>query len=93
MAKDTIVAAHEGLKFTSTKNLREPINWTVGPKCETNHGYWHCSTHDETFRNNFEKDGHVYHVDRLSPRAKQSRKRMGPCVLVWICYQHGAEVP
>jgi hypothetical protein len=59
----------------------EKIRFIVGPACEKNRGVWHCITHDETFHNQFQKDSHI---DNRNP---------GKHCLVWICYDHGPEVP
>lgn len=52
--------------------------YTVGPKCDTNNGLWHCMTHDQIFQNNWQKDSHIHEGDHR---------------LTWVCIHHGPEVP
>lgn len=54
------------------------LDFTALPSCGESRGQWHCTTHGETFRNNFEKDSHI---------------RKGEHVLAWVCLEHGLEVP
>lgn len=50
-----------------------------GPACENKKGgLWHCTTHNETFQNQFSKDSHI---------------GRGKHVLAWLCFEHGPEVP
>jgi hypothetical protein len=51
---------------------------TVGPKCNSNEGFWVCITHKTSFRNQMEKDSHIHRGDH---------------VLTWSCWEHGPEVP
>lgn len=53
-------------------------DYTVGPKCEANYGYWVCANHAESFANQLGKDAHIHH---------------GRHVLAWMCANHGLEVP
>ena len=50
----------------------------VGPKCDTNKGNWFCGSCDEGFTNQLMKDCHI---------------TRGTHVLVWVCFEHGAETP
>lgn len=46
-------------------------------------GYHACITHDQGFRSNFEVNSHV----------EVNEARGIQCVLVWLCFEHGVEVP
>jgi hypothetical protein len=52
--------------------------FTVKSTCGSGGGRWACANHREMFQNNMEKDAHIYD---------------GVHVLVWICAEHGPEVP
>ena len=61
------IAADEGVKI-------------VQPSCSKNDGQWHCVTHSEAFRNQFEKDTHIH----------DGREH----VMAWWCFACGQyEVP
>src|SRR5262249_26976548 len=52
---------------------------TVKPKCETNCGFWYCTSHPtEHLANQLQKDIHITH---------------GTHRLAWCCWEHGIEVP
>ena len=51
----------------------------VGVPCNTDNGQWYCETHPEGFANNLEKDIHIHGGSEH--------------VLVWVCKEHGPEVP
>lgn len=55
---------------------------TVAPACGENRGRWVCTTHAELFDNQMQKDIHVGNPHHA-----------GPCVLAWVCNEHGAEQP
>lgn len=61
--------------------------YTVQPKCDAGmigSGIWHCTTHEQRFENQLQKDLHV-----LSHRDQKH-----VCYLAWFCFVHGvAEVP
>lgn len=42
-------------------------------------GHWFCTTHQESFRNNLEANGHT--------------EIAGEHVMAWMCGEHGPEVP
>jgi hypothetical protein len=51
----------------------------VKPTCSQDRGQWYCVTHQESFQNQFEKDGHI---------------REGLLhALAWMCSDHGLEQP
>jgi hypothetical protein len=50
----------------------------VKASCGVDTGQWYCVTHNESFRNQFEKDGHIHE---------------GKHQLAWLCVKHGPEVP
>jgi hypothetical protein len=49
------------------------------PCANKTNGHWYCITHKEHFAHTFDKDTHA--------------KEMGPCLLGWICHEHGLEEP
>lgn len=53
-------------------------DYLVSAKCDTNRGSWYCITHSTGFRNQLEKDSHI---------------GRGRHQLVWVCLEHGPEVP
>ena len=71
----TVASAVEGTTFTINDT-----EMTILAKCESNSGYWMCTSHGETFNNNFAKDSHL-------------GDKTGTCVLAWCCFEHGVEVP
>jgi hypothetical protein len=79
---ERITRATEGQQFTTTNiyaGEKKAVDYMVKPPCGENHrGQWYCITHDEAFRNQFEKDGHIHR---------------GVHQLAWVCFQHGPEVP
>lgn len=42
-----------------------------------------CITHDQSFGSNMEVNSHV----------EENEERGEQCVLVWVCFEHGVEVP
>lgn len=60
--------------------------YTVAPKCSSNFGRWHCATHEASFENNLQKDLHLASI-------RERRNHSGVCLLAWLCFEHGAEVP
>lgn len=82
---DTPVPAVEGQEyvFDHGEDFGGEVTYTVGPKCDQNHGQWICTTHTEAFINQFEKDSHLI----------EQRKKGNVCTLAWLCYEHGSEVP
>lgn len=67
-------------------NLAPVTVHTVGPKCKSNLGRWVCATHETSFANNLEKDLHIGAI-------RERRNHAGVCLLAWLCFDHGAEVP
>jgi hypothetical protein len=51
--------------------------YTVKPSCG-GRGSWFCLTHKVLFTNQFQKDSHIH---------------KGTHEMVWICIEHGPEVP
>lgn len=79
MTAPNVFRTTEGRQFT-VKLRGEDETFTVGPKCETGtQGQWRCLTHAEGFAAQMEKDSHV--------------ARPGDHELVWVCIEHGPEVP
>jgi hypothetical protein len=79
-ATDRIRTVAEGEEITFLLGPeREPWITHVLPACDNQiGGQWHCATHDVGFRNQLEKDSHIHEGEHL---------------LVWICLEHGPEVP
>lgn len=78
----------EGRKFTTkvmSAGEERSQEFTVLASCGENtpYGRWMCITHNQVFRNQFEKDGHLH----------AKRGAIKPCELCWICPKHGPEVP
>lgn len=71
--------ATEGMTFAIGGYRGRRQTWTVKPKCAENSGQWVCTTHEETFDNQLQKDLHI--------------REPGPHVLAWNCWSHGPEVP
>lgn len=68
---------------------QRPQEYTVQAKCTENPhgGIWHCTTHEQKFMNNLQKDGHLGAI-------RNRQKHAGVCYLAWFCFDHGtAEVP
>ena len=61
-----------------------PVEWTVAESCEGKDGRWMCITCDTVFQNNFMKDTHISEDE--SPKGMEHE-------LVWMCSEHGPEVP
>jgi hypothetical protein len=77
--EDRVAKVEEGETFKFTTLYGEkPEMWTVGPKCQANSGRWICTTHDESFANQLQKDIHIH----------SGKHRMA-----WVCFEHGPEVP
>ena len=75
----TVTTVREGQTFEAVVGAEgQPSTYTVGPKCDQNHGYWYCVTHDKLFANQLAKDSHI---------------TKGKHVLAWACWKHGPEVP
>lgn len=73
-----------GETFTTRHSFTgHAVEMTVVPSCGGKAGVWYCIPHDETFRNNFEKDFHL----------SQRRRKKDVCRLAWVCPLHGPEVP
>jgi hypothetical protein len=78
---ERITRATEGQQLTAViiRAGEKKADYTVKPPCDDpNSGQWYCITHDEVFRNQFEKDSHIH---------------SGEHQLAWMCFQHGPEVP
>lgn len=81
--EDRLTKATEGdtVKLTHGPygdELAVPLVVKTGPSCSSNDGRWGCLTHNVLFDNQFQKDTHI----------NRGRHRM-----VWICAEHGPEVP
>lgn len=77
--KESLGVVVEGQKLTvSTFNGKAEV--TIKAACENkNDGQWYCSTHDEGFDNQLQKD---FHISDGKPH-----------VLAWNCRHHGVEAP
>jgi len=75
---ERITKAVIGQRYFVTGPERRKHPMVVAQACEKNRGLWHCITHDESFQNNFQKDSHIH---------------TGKHCLVWVCFDHGPEVP
>ena len=52
--------------------------YTVEPRCGSEKGKWMCLTHMTAFISQAQKDSHI---------------KKGQHEMVWLCVEHGAEVP
>lgn len=74
-----VFPATEGREFT-LKVGDEVVPYVVLPKCETGtRGQWRCLTHAEGFITQMDKDRHI--------------SKRGYHEMVWVCIEHGPEVP
>ena len=58
----------------------EMVDQTVQPACLSNDGHWYCVEHSEGFPHNMAATSHY-------------SKHEAACLFVWVCHEHGLEVP
>jgi hypothetical protein len=75
------VSTVEPVTLGETFRGPEGREFTAGPKCSENVGAWYCATCEEGFGNQLQKSSHVHAAPNTEHR------------LVWICRDHGPEVP
>lgn len=78
MQTQRIAAVEAGEEVTIFRGTDRAITETIKESCGESNGYWFCVTHDESFPNQLQKDGHIHSGDHK---------------LMWVCFDHGYEKP
>jgi hypothetical protein len=82
----SVVTRGEKVRIKEPPYSGRLVEHEVQPACaDKNNGRWYCVTHGEGFPNQMQKDSHIGEYGDHGPNALHR--------LVWLCFEHGAEVP